>query len=129
MTVENKGPEARYFEKLAQGIFEIQQCKACHQHQFYPRALCVHCASTQLDWVSPSGNGTVYSYSVIRRKPEAGGDYNVVLVDLDEGVRMMSCIENGAQKDIRIGQKVSARVVRRDDAGVVVFDAVGEEHA
>ena len=129
MTSENKGPEAQYFEKLAQGIFEIQRCAACGEHQFFPRALCVHCGSTRLDWVKPSGAGTVYSYSVVRRKPEAGGDYNVVLVDLDEGVRLMSCIEKGVEKGIFIGQKVSARVALRDGSGVVVFDAAEVTHA
>lgn len=123
MTDDIKGPEARYFEKLAQGIFEIQRCATCREHQFFPRALCVHCGSTQLDWVKPSGAGTVYSYSVVRRKPEAGGDYNVILVDLDEGVRLMSCIDKGDENGIFIGQKVSARVALRNGAGVVVFDA------
>ncbi|MGO1767029.1 DNA-binding protein [Advenella sp. S44] len=129
MASEHKGPEAYYFERLEQGIFEIQQCVDCHKHQFYPRTLCVHCGGSQLIWNKPSGTGTVYSYSIVRRKPEAGGDYNVVLIDLEEGVRLMSSIENCALADIHIGQKVQARVARRDDAAVVVFDAVEVAHA
>lgn len=129
MSLENKGPEAHYFEQLKQGVFEIQQCVACRKHQFFPRVLCVHCGGSELVWKQPSGTGTVYSYSIVRRKPEAGGDYNVVLVDLEESVRLMSSIENCAAADIYVGQRVQARVVHRDGAGVVVFDAVEVAHA
>lgn len=129
MAFENKGPEAYYFERLEQGIFEIQQCAGCRKHQFYPRILCVHCGGSELIWSKPSGKGTVYSYSIVRRKPEAGGDYNVVLIDLEEGVRLMSSIDNRVAADIYIGQKVQARVVHRDGAGVVVFDAAEAAHA
>jgi uncharacterized OB-fold protein len=116
------GPEEHYFGRLAQGVFEIQRCTACARHQFFPRILCVHCGSEELEWVAASGRGTVYSYSVVRRKPEAGGDYNVVLVDLDEGVRLMSRLEGVAPDDIRIGQAVRARVAQEDGKGIVVFD-------
>ena len=129
MAFENKGPEAYYFDQLKQGAFEIQQCVGCAKHQFYPRVLCVHCGGSELIWKQPSGAGTVYSHSIVRRKPEAGGDYNVVLIDLEEGVRLMSSIENCAAADIHIGQKVQARVVHRDGAGVVVFDAEEIAHA
>lgn len=123
------GPQEHYFEKLAQGVFEIQRCCDCAKHQFFPRVLCVHCGSENLEWVVPSGRGTIYSYSIVRRKPESGGDYNVVLVDLEEGVRLMSRVEGVAAADVRIGQAVQARVVTGDGKGVLVFDAVEVSHA
>lgn len=48
-----------------------------------------------LDWVEPSGNGSVHAVTTVRRKPEAGGDYSVSLVRLDEGVRIMRRVEGG----------------------------------
>ncbi|NBS59752.1 MAG: DNA-binding protein, partial [Betaproteobacteria bacterium] len=69
------GPEQTYKDKLAQGAFEIQKCAGCRQHVFYPRVVCPHCGVDKLDWVKASGSGTVYSTTVVRRKPEAGGDY------------------------------------------------------
>lgn len=125
----SQGPEAYYFARLSESVFEIQHCAACDRHQFFPRVLCMHCGSEDLSWVAPSGRGTVYSYSVVRRNPEAGGDYNVVLVDLDENVRLMSRVEGVEPGAVRIGQRVQARVAQEDGKGVLVFDVVEESHA
>lgn len=123
------GPEAHYFARLGQGIFEIQQCRDCGRHQFFPRVLCQSCGSETLEWVRPAGKGTIYSYSIIRRKPEHGGDYNVVLVDLDEGVRMMSRVEGTPSDDLRIGMRVAAQVAVQDGVGKVVFAVQEGDHA
>lgn len=128
-SIEACGPEARYFERLSQGVFEIQRCCECSQHIFFPRALCPHCGSESADWVQPSGRGKVYSFSIVRRKAEAGGDYNVVLVNLEEGVRIMSRIANLDGAEVRIGQRVQARVEMLEGKGVLVFDAVENGHA
>jgi uncharacterized OB-fold protein len=105
------GPDAQFAQALAQGRFQIQHCTACGRHVFYPRALCTHCGSAQLEWVAPSGAGSVYSSTTVRRKPQAGGDYNVALVDLAEGPRLMSRIDGIAPDQVHIGMKVQARVV------------------
>lgn len=111
------GPEKQFAEKLAAGRFEIQRCSACARHVFYPRVLCPHCGAGRLDWVQASGRGTVYSTTVIRRKPEEGGDYNVALVDLEEGVRLMSRVTGVAPDSVRIGMKVLAKI----ESNLVVF--------
>ncbi len=108
---DGPGPDALFAQGLAQGRFQIQRCNACGQHVFYPRALCTHCGSAQLDWIEPSGVGCVYSSTTVRRKPQAGGDYNVALVDLAEGPRLMSRIDGIAPDQVRIGMRVQARVI------------------
>lgn len=127
MTQPSPGPQTgadlHYQQALAQGQFLIQQCDACARAVFYPRMLCPHCGSDRLAWREPSGRGTVYSTTVVRRKPEAGGDYNVALVDLDEGVRLMSRVEGMPPADVRIGMPVQARVVVRENGGLLVFVA------
>jgi uncharacterized OB-fold protein len=45
----------------------IQKCRECSKHIFYPRALCPHCFSEQLDWVESTGKGKIYSYTIARR--------------------------------------------------------------
>src|SRR3546814_7529570 len=60
---------------------------------FYPRAICPHSGSTNLEWRDASGRGTVYSTTVVRRKPDRGGNYNVALLDLEAGPRMMSRVD------------------------------------
>lgn len=111
------GPEQRYLDALATGRFEIQQCAACARHVFYPRVLCPHCGDSRLTWVAPSGRGTVYSTTVVRRRPADGGDYNVCLVDLAEGPRMMSRVVSVAPAEVKIGMAVRARVTE----GLVEF--------
>lgn len=115
------GPEQTYKDKLAQGRFEIQKCAACGKHVFYPRVVCPHCGSDTLAWVAASGAGTVYSTTVVRRKPDAGGDYNVTLVDLAEGPRMMSRIAGIDHGAVRIGMQVKARIAAEGEARIVEF--------
>ena len=117
------GADQRYRQALAQGKFLIQRCGACARAVFYPRMVCPHCGAPDLGWEAPSGRGTVYSTTVVRRKAEAGGDYNVALVDLEEGVRMMSRVEGMAPDAVRIGMTVRAEVRRQQDHGLVVFVA------
>ena len=104
------GPEKQYLDKLAAGHFEIQRCGGCAKYVFYPRVLCPHCGSDQLAWFTPSGRGTVYSTTIVRRKPADGGDYNVCLVDLAEGPRMLSRVAGIAPDQVRIGMAVQARI-------------------
>lgn len=111
LVFDGPGPDAQFAQALAQGRFQIQHCTACGQHVFYPRALCPYCGSAQLEWVAPSGAGSVYSSTTVRRKPESGGDYNVALVDLAEGPRLMSRIDGIAPDQVRIGMRVQARVI------------------
>lgn len=125
MRNKNTGILVQHQAALAEGQFLIQKCDDCGQHIYFPREICPHCGSDAVQFVSPSGQGTVYAVTTVRRKPADGGDYNVSLIDLDEGPRLMSRVDNLKPDDVKIGQRVTARVVVADDKGVVVFDAVG----
>ena len=114
---------SQYQAALDADTFQIQRCQACQQAIFYPRELCPHCGSDQLAWEPASGQGTVYSTTVIRRKADAGGDYNVALIDLAEGPRMMSRVEGMAPADVKIGMAVKAQVITHNGKGLVVFNA------
>lgn len=116
------GAQARYFQLLGEGRFLIQKCGDCAGHVFYPRQICPHCHSAALSFVVPKGTGTVYSTTTVRRKLEAGGDYDLSLIDLDEGVRMMSRVEGVSPDEVRIGMRVKARVALGGNEPLVVFD-------
>ncbi|MEY2952941.1 MAG: hypothetical protein RLZZ401_1028 [Pseudomonadota bacterium] len=120
----SQGVQLQHQTALDAGQFLIQQCAACARPVYYPREVCPHCGSGQLSLVAPQGSGTVYACTTVRRKADAGGDYNVSLIDLDEGVRLMSRVANLAPDAVRIGQLVKARVQITDGKGVVVFDAL-----
>jgi uncharacterized OB-fold protein len=121
--------QAEHQAALDAGRFQIQRCGGCGRHAYFPRALCPHCGSTALAWATPSGLGTVHAVTTVRRRPADGGDLNVSLVDLDEGVRLMSRVDNLPPEAVRIGQRVRARVAQRDGRGLVVFDAVDAQPA
>jgi hypothetical protein len=116
------GPEKYFHEQLSKGLFQIQRCSDCEKAVFYPRMICPHCGSADLGWFQPSGLGTVYSTTVVRRKAEHGGDYNVALIDLHEGVRMMSLIEGIRPDQVSIGMTVKAAIVDTNDGKLVVFN-------
>ena len=117
------GPVQMYQDALTRGQFLIQQCKDCGNHVFYPRVMCNHCGGAAFRWVEPTGRGKVYSTSVVRRKAEKGGDYNVALITLEEGPRMMSRVLGMVPGDVRIGMAVSAHVGEIDGEPAVVFYA------
>jgi len=118
------GPDAEFRDALNDGRFTIQKCGDCGTHIYYPRVLCIECGSQELNRIEPSGKGVVYSVTTLRRKPERGGDYNVCLVDLEEGVRVMSRVEGLAPDAVKIGMNVQAFVGEVDGAPNVLFRAV-----
>ena len=80
---------------------------------FYPRVMAPAGYSGELRWVTSGGLGTVYAATVIAAKGEAA--YNVVLVDMDEGFRLMSRVESIPAEQVRIGMRVKVRVHPADD--------------
>jgi len=104
------GPDKIYHDALARGEFTLQRCTACGAHVFYPRHLCPECGSARLEWKKASGRGTVYSTTVVRQRPEAGGNKNLCVVELAEGPRLLSRIEGMPAEEVRIGMAVTAEI-------------------
>ncbi len=116
------GDSRPFWEGVAQHKLLIQHCAACQQFVFYPRSLCPHCFSDTLSWVEAQGTGTVYSYTVVHRAfgPFAGQvPFVVALVELTEGVRMMTRITGSEPAAVRIGLPVQVTFVEAD-AGVTL---------
>jgi len=109
-----------FWEGCKQGRLLLQFCDACQQYQFYPRLYCMHCGAQHPRWVEVSGHGVVYSYTIIRqnKSPEFSADvpYNVALIQLEEGPRMLSNVIDIAFEELRVDLPVS-----------VVFDPVSED--
>ena len=114
-------PERDYMRFLNEGRFMIQRCTDSGRYVFYPRVAEPVTGSTHLEWVEACGRGTVYSVTVIRQKPPTPS-YNVALIDLVEGPRMMSRVEGIAPEAVHIGMRVKARIVRENNQPLVVFD-------
>jgi uncharacterized protein len=116
------GPEAQYRAFLAEGRFRIQRSRSTGQHVFYPRVAAPGSGAADLEWVDASGLGTVYAITVNRSKE---GSYNVALVTLDEGPRMMSRIDG--VETVAIGTRVKARIASEGGTPVVVFDVAADQ--
>lgn len=116
------GPDERFFAFLAQGKFMLQRQKGTDRYVFYPRTIMPGVGTADLEWVAASGRGTVYSTSVVRQRPEKGGAYNVALIDLEEGPRVMSRVEGVAPDAVKIGMAVVARIDTGGDRPCLVFD-------
>ncbi|MEQ3679906.1 OB-fold domain-containing protein [Pseudophaeobacter sp.] len=110
MKFVGESPESTYRAALKSGRFQIQNCSACTSHIFPPRITCPACGASDLHWQPAKGSGTVYSCTIVNRKAEQGGPYNVVIVDLDEGVRMMSHVTGFGSEEVPLDTRVSAKI-------------------
>lgn len=110
LIVGTKGPMAQYIEYLKQGVFMIQRSRSSGKYVFYPRVSVPGSGETDLEWVEASKQGKVYSMTTIRRKAERGGDYNVAIVALEEGPRLMTNVENVSPDKVHIGMEVIAHI-------------------
>lgn len=83
-----------YWEGAQRRALLVQRCQACDHHQHYPRPFCLECDHDALDWVETKGQGTVHSLTTIHVQllPELMPPYQVALIDLDEGPRLVAGI-------------------------------------
>ena len=120
MNPDNGGPPAEvYRHYLESGRLGFQRCAGCRAAVFYPRVLCPVCGSADLAWETSSGRGVVYATTAVYRRD--GDPYNVVLIDLEEGFRMMSRVDGVPSERVEVGAKVRLRVDRKGDDPVPVF--------
>ena len=121
MATETAGPDFTFREHLKEGRFMIQKCGQCGTFVFYPRLFCTACGTSDLGWQQANGGGTVYSTTVVRRKPDQGGDYNVAVIELVEGPRLMSRVVDISPTDVSIGMRVRAAIDQTANGPLMVF--------
>ena len=98
-----------YWDGLKEEKLFIQYCGDCHQSIFYPRSICPHCFSEEISWLESTGTGKIYSFTIVHQAFGPFKDetpYIVGIVELDEGVRMMTRIF-GEKEEIAIDKRVS----------------------
>ncbi len=118
---EGAGPEARFKAFLAAGKFMIQRSRSTGKFVFYPRTVNPGTGEADLEWVEASGNGVVYATTCTRRPADKGGDYNIALIDLAEGPRMMSRVEGVPADKVQIGMKVKAKIGTLQGEPAILF--------
>jgi uncharacterized protein len=114
------GAPAEVYRRYLEGkTLGFQRCRACSSAVFYPRVLCPVCGSIFLEWRTSGGRGVVYATTAVYRRD--GEPYNVALVDLKEGFRMMSRVEGVPAEEVGIGLPVRFEVREENDGPVAVF--------
>jgi uncharacterized OB-fold protein len=118
---EPRGEERHFFEAASRGRIGLGRCRACGRH-FLPRAVCPFCWSDDVESVDGTGGGIVHSVTVCYRAGapgfEADVPYVVGLVELEEGVRVLTNIVAVDPGSVRIGMPVQA--VFEDRGGLAV---------
>jgi len=113
-------PEAEYAAFVAEGRLMLQRVRGTGEYVFFPRVAQPGTGNADLEWVEASGDGVLYSYTVTRNRPPAE-DYVIALVDLAEGVRMMSRIVDCDLADLTIGMALRARAGAVDGTPAILF--------
>lgn len=102
-----------YWQAAHEHRLDIPQCLACMNVHFYPRARCPYCGSGDLTWISCSGKGHVYSYTIVKRAPSDAFEplvpYVVAIVALDEGPHLMTNIVDCDPNNLKIDNRVQVR--------------------
>jgi len=108
-----QSPAAAYVAHLEKGELAYQVSPSTGQVVFYPRVIAPVTGAADLEWRISKGLGTVHATTVVH--PQKGEPYNVALIDVDEGFRMMSRVEDIAPAAVRIGMRVRMRVHREPE--------------
>ncbi len=123
-TADNHG----FWDAADDGRLAVQRCAGCRAWYHPPRPMCPACGSLDLRWTDVPGTGVVYSYTLLHHPQHPAFDYPViaVVVELDEGVRLVSNLIGVAAAEVRIGLPVELRFAPTVAGGQVpVFTVAG----
>ncbi|MFN3006883.1 Zn-ribbon domain-containing OB-fold protein [Mycolicibacterium wolinskyi] len=129
LTDTNRG----FWDGAAEGVLALQRCDDCAELRYPPAQRCPRCLSSDATWQPISGRGEVLSYVVIHQRYHAAWadrvPYNVALIQLAEGPRMISNVVPLDRPDVSVGMPV--QVVFDDEDGLRVprFIGVDEDPA
>ncbi len=99
-----------FWDGLKEHRLRIQKCRQCGQFRFPPRVICPHCMSLESEWVEIKGMGTVYSFTIVHHAYtpayESEIPYVVAIVELEEGIRLITNIIGCKPEQVQIGMPV-----------------------
>jgi uncharacterized OB-fold protein len=112
---------AVFWQAAAQHRLVAQRCSECGRLRHPPRPMCPQCRSLSIEVVELSGRGSLYSYSVLHHPQHPAFEYPVLaaLVDLEEGVRLVSNLTGVEPGDIRIGMPLEVDFEAREGGTAV----------
>ncbi len=115
----NEYLEMPYWRHLAGGTLHLNTCEDCGAAHHPPSPICPKCRSFNTGWKPASGRAFLNTFSEVRHPVHPTlapmTPYIITLVDLEEGVRLVSGIPHGMDVSLRIGMPLLCKVVKIDD--------------
>jgi uncharacterized OB-fold protein len=107
---ELEGLHKEFYDHCKNHALHFQRCKDCRAYRHVPREICAGCGSWDWEWAASSGRGTVFTWTVVVRPMHPdfidACPYAPVVVEMDEGVRLLSLVDGVAPEDLEIGMEV-----------------------
>jgi len=124
-----ESPLETYRRHLRAGELAYQYSEDAGRAVFFPRLACPYGGRAPLGWRISQGRGVVHATTVVF--PREGAPYNVAIVELDEGFRMMSRVEGMKADQVAIGLRVRVGFVQdeKQPAPLPVFHPIEETTA
>lgn len=124
---DTSGLGGHYWGALREGRLEFQRCKSCGNAWLPPRSECPKCLSDQWSWHAASGKATLISWVVYHHAYHPWFakkiPYNVSVVQLAEGPRLVSNVVHGTQA-LRIDMPLQLVIEREGDIALARFKPV-----
>jgi len=103
---------APFFDAARRHVLAVQHCAGCGTMRFPARTICSKCLSRDATWAPVSGRGTVFSFAIMHQAIHPGfaaeTPYAVVVVELDEGPRLVTNIVQGDIDTLRVDMPLEA---------------------
>jgi uncharacterized OB-fold protein len=106
------GPNAEFYAFCARGELRLQRCVDCRVWRHPPRHRCAQCGSRAVAWEPVSGRGHIFSWTVTHQAidPAFTTPYAVVIVELEEGPRLVGNLRGHDPGDLTLDRPVIAEL-------------------
>ena len=115
-----------FWDACEAGELRLQRCTPCGHLRYPISTVCPECLSADADWEVLSGRGTVFSFCIFRHAyNEAWRDrlpYNVALIQLEEGPRMLSNVQGVLPEEIHVGLAVKVAFEVEQGFSIPIFE-------
>ncbi len=116
---EMQGNSKEFYQWCRRGDLRFQRCTECQVWRHVPREMCAKCGSDEWKWVKSRGKGTVFTWTVAERPmhPAFVDDipHAPVVIEMDEGVRIVSEVIDCEPADLEIGMRVEVAFAKVSD--------------
>jgi uncharacterized OB-fold protein len=105
-----RGMAGEFYEYCKKHELRFQRCTDCGTWRHVPRDMCAKCGSFNWAWAQSSGKGKLFSWTTVMQPmlPQFADrvPYSPVVVEMDEGVRILSELVDVPNEELRLGLPV-----------------------